>query len=172
MKRFFVISVILFLCLPGKAQFINIPQGTTPEIDGDFAANEWDDAAQATIYVQTDWTVTVFYKHSDTCLYLAFTDVKGVYGERYPDVMLDINNDKSTLWAADDWWLHASYNDCEGNGVYNVWASCQPTHSGWVANNFPLSMPGTIEMGISYSKIGLLPNASVTNAYRVRCLWQ
>jgi hypothetical protein len=152
----------LLITFSAKAQFIDIPLGDKPEIDGIFDNDEWDDAAQSNIYVQTDWTVTVFYKHSDTSLYFAFTDIKGVFGERYPDVMLDISNDKTTKWNLNDWWLHASYNDCEANGTYNVWSSCQPTHTGWCANNFPLSAPGIIEMEISYKKIGLAPQSGDT----------
>lgn len=162
MKNLITFLVAFALAIICNAQFINIPLGTKPVIDGVFATNEWDDAGQADIYVQTGWTVTVFYKHSDTSMYFAFTDVKGVYGERYPDVMLDINNDKSTVWSADDWWLHASYNDCEGNGAYNIWSSCQPTHPGWSANNFPLTAPGIIEIEITYDKLGIAPSSGDT----------
>jgi hypothetical protein len=84
------------------------------------------------------------------------------FGERYPDVFLDVNNDKNIVWSTDDWWLHASYNDCEGNGLYNVWSSCQPSHPGWNANNFPLSSPGIIEIEINYSKIGMQNSISDT----------
>jgi hypothetical protein len=162
MKKVIILSIAFALYLSCNAQMINIPIGTKPVIDGNFSTGEWDDAAQASIYVQTDWTVTVFYKHSDTSLYFAFTDVKGVFGERYPDLLLDVQNDKSTAWKDDDWWLHASYNDCESSGEYNLWTSCQPAHYGWSANNFPLVAPGTIEIEVSYQKIGLLPASKDT----------
>jgi hypothetical protein len=73
--------------------------------------------------------------------------------------MFDINNDKDSAWAADDWWLHASYNDCEANGTYNIWSSCHPTHTGWWANNFPLSAGQCIEMEITYQKLGISPGS-------------
>jgi hypothetical protein len=163
MKKIMYLSIaFLLFSLSGNAQMINIPFGTKSVIDGIFSTGEWDDAAQTNIYVQTDWTVTVFYKHSDTSLYFAFTDVKGVFGERYPDLLLDVQNDKSSAWKDDDWWLHASYNDCESSGEYNLWTSCQPTHYGWSANNFPLVAPGSIEMEISYQKIGLSSGSNDT----------
>lgn len=162
MKKATLLTLALLQVLFCSAQFLNIPAGTKPTIDGVILTNEWDDAGQTTIYVQTGWEVLVFYKHSDTSLFFAFTDIKGVFGDRYPDVMLDINNDKDTTWQMDDWWLHASYNDCEGNGEYNVWTSCVPTHPGWSANNYPMADPGIIEMEITYQKIGLAPGSGDT----------
>jgi hypothetical protein len=149
---YWLVSMLSILC---EAQQFIIPTGIKPTIDGVISTGEWDDADCATINVQTNWTVTVYYKHSDSALYFCYTNLVTMYGQRYPDLMLDINNDKKTDWYPDDWWLHASYNDCEGNGIYNDWTSCQPTHPGWAANNFPLNSPGTIEMEISYSKIEL-----------------
>jgi hypothetical protein len=162
MKRIIILSIALALHISCNAQMINIPLGSKPVVDGNFSTGEWDDAAQANIYVQTDWIVTVFYKHSDTSLYFAFTDVKGVFGERYPDVLLDVQNNKSPGWTEDDWWLHVSYNDCESSGEYNLWSSCQPTQQGWSANNFPLAAPGTIEMEVTYQKIGLVSGTNDT----------
>ncbi|MBF0376821.1 MAG: hypothetical protein HQK72_05010 [Desulfamplus sp.] len=69
--------------------------------------------------------------------------------------MLDINNDKATSWQTDDWWLHASAADCEGNGQYNVWSSCQEKLIGWDANNF-LRPQDIVEIQISYEKLGLV----------------
>ena len=151
--------ITLFLFVLGfecAAQQINIPYGISPVIDGIISSDEWTDADSVTINVQPFWDVKVLYKHNDSCLFFLFKGlVKTGYGERYPDVMLDIYNDKSTTWNPDDWWLHASYNDCECVGNYNDWTSCQPEHIGWTANNFPLSAPGIIEMEITYAKIGI-----------------
>lgn len=157
MKKLLLVLTGLILYLVTHAQQINIPGGSKPLIDGIISNGEWDDAGMVSIAVNAYWTIDAYYKHGDSSLFFAFTGLVGMYGQRYPDVMLDLNNDKSTTWQADDWWFHASYNDCEGHGNYNVWASCQPTHPGWWANNFPLGQPGNIEIGISYSKIGLLP---------------
>ena len=155
MKALVIFSLAFMLNLSLKSQQINIPTGTKPTIDGVLSPNEWSDADSVDIEVQANWTVKVYYKHTNSCLYIAFTGLVTMFGERYPDVMLDINNDRSTSWNGDDWWLHASYNDCEGKGEYNKWTSCQPAHSGWTANNFPLISPGIIEMEITYAKIGI-----------------
>jgi hypothetical protein len=162
MKKIIILTCAIVFCFAGKAQIINIPLGSKPVIDGFYDYTEWNDSKIIDIYVQTDWSVTVLFKHSDTSLYFAFTEVKGILGERYPDVMFDINNDKDSAWASDDWWLHASYNDCEANGTYNIWSSCQPTHTGWWANNFPLSSGECIEMEISYQKLGIAPGSNDT----------
>jgi len=153
--KIIICSLAIILSIICEAQYFEIPYGTTPAIDGVLSETEWDDAECAIINVQANWPVTVYYKHNDSALFFCYSGLVGMFGQRYPDVMLDINNDKSADWMPDDWWLHASYNDCEGNGIYNDWTSCIPSHPGWTANNFPLSEPGIVEMGISYSKIGL-----------------
>jgi hypothetical protein len=153
--HFYLIFILINLCFKSTAQQIIIPQGTHPKIDGIITSGEWDDAKVVTIYVQTDWEADVYYKHNDSSLFFAFYGLKGMFGERYPDVLLDINNDEGNSWHADDWWFHASYNDCEGHGIYNNWKSCIPEHPGWFANNFPILTPGVIEIEILYSKIGI-----------------
>jgi hypothetical protein len=155
----FLFLIPFILGFSGAAQEVNIPFGTIPIIDGVISTDEWTDADWRLIDVQLNWEVKVCYKHSDSSLFFAFIGLKTTYGERYPDILLDIKNDKKNSWNPDDWWFHASYNDCEGHGNYNNWLSCIPDHPGWSANNFPLSEPGIIEMEISYSKIGLsIPN--------------
>jgi hypothetical protein len=158
MKKFLVILSVFFgfSNYVISQQDIIIPKGTIPLIDGIISTNEWDDAENKIINVNPFWDVQVFYKHSDSNLYFAFSNLKvNGFGERYPDILLDINNDKIIAWQNDDWWFHASYNDCEAQGNYNIWTTCIPDHPGWNANNFPLNLPGIVEIEISYSKIGL-----------------
>lgn len=158
MKRLLFILHI-FICLGNfvfSQQDIIILKGTVPLIDGIISNGEWNDAEYKIINVNPLWDVQVFYKHSDSNLYFAFSNlVVNGFGQRYPDILLDINNDKNIAWQNDDWWFHASYNDCEAQGSYNNWSSCIPDHPGWSANNFPLNEPGIVEIEISYSKIGL-----------------
>jgi hypothetical protein len=146
---------------PGPGDAIDITSGAAPTIDGTIGSGEWDGAASVEIEVRAGWTVTVMSMHGPTDLFFAFTGLVDGMDERYPEVLLDVNDDSTTSWGADDWWFHASYNDCEGDGRPNDWSTCTPSATGWEANNFPLTT-GVVEMRISYSKIGLVPGAGLT----------
>ncbi|MBF0230028.1 MAG: DUF1566 domain-containing protein [Desulfamplus sp.] len=134
---------------------IDVKRGSIPVIDGIFSENEWVDAGATVITVEPDWLVTVYYKHDDSNLYIAFGNLIRDGRAFFPEILLDINNDKQTSWQIDDWWLHASAADCEGNGKYNVWSSCQEKLIGWDANNF-LRPQDIVEIQISYEKLGLV----------------
>lgn len=140
----------------GNESPIDIQSGIAPTIDGHIAADEWSDACTLEIEVNSDWTVTVYYKHDASNLYIAFTNLVNEQ-ERYPEVLIDANHDGTTSWEPDDWWFHASYQECEGEGMPNDYFPC--TASGWEANTFPLA-EGIVEFRISYAKIGLEPSSS------------
>ncbi|MBW2263903.1 MAG: hypothetical protein JRG91_18235 [Deltaproteobacteria bacterium] len=146
---------------PGPDDAIDITSGTPPTIDGTLGPGEWDDASSVTIEVRPGWTVTVLFMHGPSDLYFAFTGLVDGMDERYPEVLLDVQNDSTASWGADDWWLHASYNDCEGEGRPNDWSTCTSSATGWEANNFPLTS-GVVEMRVSHAKIGLVPGAGRT----------
>lgn len=138
------------------ANLISIKQGTAPIINGVISPGEWDDANTVQINVELGWTVQVYYKRDESNIYVAFENLTHDTRVRYPEVLLDMNNDKTVSWKSDDLWFHVSYNICEGAGQYDVWASCTRTKSDWAANIFPLThQPGTVEMKISYAKLGL-----------------
>lgn len=138
------------------ANLISIKQGIAPIINGVISPGEWDDANTVQINVELGWTVQVYYKRDESNIYVAFENLTHDTRVRYPEVLLDMNNDKTVSWKSDDLWFHVSYNICEGAGQYDVWASCTRTKSDWAANIFPLThQPGTVEMKISYAKLGL-----------------
>ena len=139
----------------------SFPLGKPPVIDGVLRDDEWADAATVFIDVEEGWRVKVFYKRDGSNLHFAFSDLKNKGRERYPEIMIDAKGDRGASWGSDDWWLHISYNDCEGNGRYNVW-NCTPAKPGWKANNFPLMDPGIVEAEVSCEKLGIAPGASKT----------
>jgi len=138
------------------ARTIDIPRGRSPAVDGVLSPGEWDDAAVVEIAVEPGWNVPVRVKRDDHALYVAFVNVKPEEAERYPEVLLSVRGTRDGAWTASDWWFHASYQDCEGQGVFNNY-QCSPTKPGWEANNFPLEPPGVVEIRISFDKIGLDP---------------
>jgi hypothetical protein len=82
--------------------------------------------------------------------------------ERYPELLIDPQDLKSSTWQPGQWWFHSSYNLCEGNGEFNVYSrngmfQCTKQKQGWRSNHFPLKSSGTITIHIALSKIGLRP---------------
>jgi hypothetical protein len=115
--------------------------------------------------VDKEWIVTVYAQHDGKNLYLAYTGLKHAGQERYPEVLLDPANVKTPSWSPGQWWLHASYNLCEGNGRPDDYASCKPTQQGWTATRFPLQ--GASEFAISLDKIRLSPGKPFGLAFDV-----
>lgn len=184
--------LVVFLVAAAHAQSsgpaptrLEIPKGKGITVDGAISAGEWDDARSMTIEVEPGWTVTVRYKHDASNLLFLFDGVHrpGTQGERapsmFPEVVVDARNLKSAAWQPGQWWLHTSFNDCEGNGEFNAYVRdgrrmCAPEKPGWSANNWPLARP-VVEMQISFAKLGVRTGAvfglavNVTNtsdAYR------
>lgn len=141
---------------PGVA----IPSGHPIQVDGKIGLGEWNDAVVIAIHVAAGWTVQVLLKHDEANLYLAFRNLEHGSSRLYPELMLDPASLRSNSWRAGQWWLHASYNLCEGDGVFNVYRRngaflCSHSKPGWSANNPPL--PGGItEFQISFAKFHLI----------------
>lgn len=79
---------------------------------------------------------------------------------RFPELLLDPRERRSESWQPGEWWLHSSFNLCEGNGEYNVYDrsgvfQCAKTKPGWSANHFPLASGSAMEIRISLAKLGL-----------------
>lgn len=136
---------------------LQIPVGKSVTVDGYMRGNEWYDAMPiGLIPVEEGWDVSVFAKRDDKNLYFVFVNSQ-LEEERYmcPEVLIDVDGDLKADWESDDFWLHASFNDCEAVGAFNVWESCAPEKPGWQASNFPLVPPGHMEFSISFEKLGI-----------------
>ena len=170
-----LIGDFLLFCLPTvRAQidtnrYIEIPFGPPVVIDGAISPGEWEGAGFAQIVIQPGWMVRVFYKHDATNLYFAFEGLKHGGEERYPEVLIGSQQQRSNSWESGDLWFHASYNLCEGEGEYGVYYrksifQCSRTKPGWSANLFPLAQNQVVEFQISLSKL----NANVRPKSLVR----
>jgi hypothetical protein len=146
----------------GKAQEIRIPAGTAVSVDGIESRGEWDDAARITILVSRDWEVPVRFKHDSENLYFVFENVVAGKQRLFPEILLDPQYRKSWAWQEGQWWLHVSNNLCEGNGEANVYVrggifQCAHQKDGWAGNNPPGSNTKTIEVSVSFRKLGIRP---------------
>ena len=80
-----------------------------------------------------------------------------------PEVLIDAGNKGGAVWQKGQWWLHASANDCEGDGEFNLYRRdgvflCAPEKAGWRANNFPVKH-GAVEIEIDFAKVGVAAGA-------------
>ena len=139
---------------------LDLPKGAAVTIDGEIGPREWDDAAVVRIDVGPSQTVPVFYKHDGSHLLFAFdlTKIQPV-ASLVPELLIDAGNKGGTAWQKGQWWLHASANDCEGDGEFNLYRRdgvflCAPEKAGWRANNFPVKH-GAVEIEIDFAKVGV-----------------
>lgn len=146
--------------LPAKTSQNHIPRGRPAVPDGQVVPGEWDDAASTEIPILPDWKVRVRFKHDDQNLYFLFERVKHGKERLYPEILLDPHNLRGERWEKGQWWLHVSYNLCEGNGEPNVYNrngvfQCAHQKEGWEANNPPNAETEAIEVRVSFSKLGI-----------------
>lgn len=132
------------------------PKGKAVTVDGRLAVGEWEDAEWALINLPDRRQVRVAYKHDAENLYVLFFELPE---NVFPEVLIDAQNQKTDQWTIGQFWLHASANDCEGQGEYNVYRKdgqflCAKEKDGWEANNWPLPEKH-IEIRISLAKLGL-----------------
>jgi hypothetical protein len=151
----------LTLAAPGgplRTQLV-IPAGRSITVDGKLAPGEWSDAGSMFIEVAPGWRVRVLFKHDEANLYFAFIHLTRGKEMRFPELLLDPREQHSDSWQPDEWWLHSSFNLCEGNGAYNLYTlngvfQCAKTKQGWSANHFPLAA-GVMEIQVSVAKLRL-----------------
>lgn len=163
-------GLLLIVLLPGTLavaagqrpvrQQIVIPPGRPITVDGKLTPREWSDATSMIIKVAPGWRVHVLLKHDATNLYFAFIHLTRGKEMRFPELLLDAREQRSDSWRSGEWWLHSSFNLCEGNGAYNVYNrsgvfQCAKTKEAWSANHFPLAPGGVMEIQVSFAKLGL-----------------
>ena len=160
MKHLICFFLLFGVCALNAQTNFTIPCGTTPNIDGVLDASEWLDADTTTIVKSATKEVTVYMKHDSTNLYFAFVGpLSSTSYYQYPEIILDIDNDKSETWDENDFWFHVSVQDCWGNGAPYNWSTCSPSHTNWIGTpNFSQTssfVTDTVEMSFPYSTISL-----------------
>lgn len=156
----FILTLLLPTFVSGSAGTLEIPKGSAIVVDGTRSAAEWNDAASTDISIAPDWTIHVYLKHDSENLYFDFEGVMHDGKRLFPEILLDPRQLKSLAWQPGQWWLHVSNNLCEGNGEPNVYEKngvfqCAHQKAGWSGNNPPTAETQTIEVSVSFAKLGL-----------------
>ena len=132
--------------------------GTPVSPEGRLSVSEWEDAGSVSIDLDSARNVVVHYKRDRDAIALAFTNVSRWGIKLFPELLIDLDNERDSVWSLQDKWFHVSYEDCEGAGEYDVW-DCAPLKRGWFANNFPTA---AVEMRLSLEHLGLNPDSATT----------
>ncbi|TAH41608.1 MAG: T9SS type A sorting domain-containing protein [Bacteroidetes bacterium] len=172
----------LIISTHGNAQPIIIKEASSVNVDGIISAGEWADADSIQIDISASAKVTILFKHDGTNFNFAFLNNLESSNIRFPEILLDVNNDKSASWMSDDWWFHVSATDCESNTAPNDYSNCLLVQPGWLGvNNFNSGPPltDTVEIQIPFTKIDFLSQSTdtigisfdVTNTFNAWNFW-
>lgn len=133
---------------------IEIPRGESIEVDGSLGIGEWIDAIQITIPVQST-NVTAALKHDGENLLVAYRPLASGGLILFAEVLVDPLNDKTAMFAADDWWFHArEAQECSAQGSFDAWESCAEDIEGWEVNEGLVGPPDTVEFMIPFELLG------------------
>lgn len=144
-----IISAFFVFYSASGQDTIRIKYGPAATIDGVISPGEWDGVDSVQISIAGGKLVTVYFKHDGSSLFLAYLNNLGSMSFRFPEVMLDVNNDKSSGWLNDDFWFHVSTVNCYNQGLPKILSNCSSTK--WEANNFSSGLPDTVEIRIPFS---------------------
>ena len=164
MEKYFIIIMVIFFNygLLFSQEIIDLNKGTSIVVDGKITPGEWDDAQSVNLQSSGNKIVRILFKNDGENLLFAFLDNLGSANFRFPEIFLDINNDKSPSWMNDDWWFHVSATNCFNKGAHSVYNTntCKTVQPNWQANNFSVSLPDTVEIKIPFSTVDLDTNIS------------
>lgn len=144
----------------GSARCRGLHPGAQVVVDGSLERDEWADATPFVMTPGRGWEVPVGIKHDGESLLFAFAALQPATSPpvAFPEVMLDVNNDKATRLASDDWWFHVSATDCSAIGRLDDYKTCVPEADGWAANNFPAgTLIDIVEIAIEFETLGIDP---------------
>lgn len=128
--------------------------------------------AEVTIPVSPGWIIRFHCNHDQRELVCRVDHLQNGGGGRFPELLIDPQHERSVQWRKGQWWLHSSYNLCEGNGEFNVYRRdgvflCAKQKRGWRANTFPLKEGEVMEIRISLEKLNLVPGRRFGLAFDV-----
>ena len=161
-----ITSLLLFIAISinVSAQYVYVRSGSTVVIDGIASPMEWGDADSVFITISSGVEVTVKFKHDGSNFNFAFMGNLESFNVRFPEILFDIDNDKSAGWM-NDWWFHVSATDCESNNAANDYSNCNAVQPDWTAeSNFNTGAPitDTVEIQIPFTKVGFMSTQTDT----------
>jgi len=178
-----ITTLLLFITISmgASAQYVYLRSGSLVVIDGVASPMEWGDADSVLVTISSGVEVTVKFKHDGSNFNFVFMGNLESFNIRFPEILFDIDNDKSMSWM-NDWWFHVSATDCESNTAANDYSNCNAVQPDWTAeSNFNTGAPitDTVEIQIPFSKVGFTSTQTdtigitfdVTNTFNAWNYW-
>jgi hypothetical protein len=160
---------ILLLCMPLAtvlpAQSVIDAWPGSPLVDGIISTGEWSAAPFITIGTAPGDTCHVAVQADGQSVYFAFMGDLESANVLFPEVLIDVDHDRTPAWNADDHWFHVSATDCHHQGAYAVYDDCLLVQPDWTGA--PNILPGapisdTVEIEVPWNKLGLVPQEGDT----------
>jgi hypothetical protein len=165
-----VCTLVVLTCgmMGGVSAFAAVSASTTDVL----AIPPAPDSVEVSITVTPSWVIRFDCNHDAQELVCRIYNLSNGDAKRFPELLVDAQNKRSTRWKKGQWWLHSSYNLCEGNGEFNLYKrdgvfQCSKQKSGWKANTFPLKENEPMEIHISLAKLRLVPGRDFGLAFDV-----
>lgn len=161
MKSLQSLLLILLSFSVYSQEYVYLKQGESVILDGIISSYEWSDADSIEIEAPDSEPIKVYFKYDEDSNFLAAFVLNNIAVNQYkiPEILFDTYNDKSISWQNDDWWFHISAQDCEANGIYDVYNDCSIVQSDWygVPNfGFGYAPPiDFIELQIPFDKLDI-----------------
>jgi hypothetical protein len=157
----FVLFALALVALQVNAQEMITPPYCHPVQDGVISPGEYSIATPLDITIQTNRRVKVLMGYDETAFYFAFYNNLESSNVIYPEVLIDVENEKGNTWDNNDWWFHVGAEDCFYTGQYGIFNNCQLNPPDWAA--VPNIIVGnettdTVEIKIPFSKIAYTPH--------------
>ncbi len=130
---------LLLLSLTTNAQNVIHPLWGSIFADGQFSAGEWDQAPTVDVPAGGGDMSQVAFAVDGWGLFLGFMGHLES-NQLFPELLLDIDHDRTPDWNGDDRWFHVSATSCHHQGAYGVYDDCSPLPNNWSAH--PNISPG------------------------------
>lgn len=155
-----------------------IPLGAPVMADGEIGPLEWAGAAVITIPVEAR-EVNIIASHDGENLNFGFQPLSEGGLVIFPELYIDPLNDKSAMFAADDWWFHTDNQECGANGAFDTWPDCVEDNPDWQSTPGTAGPANVVEYSIPLSLLGIDPTERceiglalrVTNTQTVAEIW-
>ena len=131
-----------------------IPSGPAITPDGTIDALEWAGAQVISIPVQST-QVDIIVAHDGENLNVGFQPLAEGGLVMFPEVYVDPMNDKSAMFAADDWWFHTDDQECGAQGMFDAWPDCVDDNPDWQSTPGFVGPANVVEYSIPLSLLGI-----------------
>ncbi len=133
---------------------VTIPLGPAIDPNGTIDPLEWAGGEIVNIPVQAT-EVSVILAHDGENLNIGFQPLAEGGLIIFPEIYIDPMNDKSAMFAADDWWFHTDDQECGAQGMFDAWPDCVDDNPDWESTPGLVAPANAVEYSIPFELLGI-----------------